>query len=344
MQTITKFLALFITAAFFVGCGGGAPKPEAQLPKWYLNPQLSDASTYYAVGEGATKDEAKLNALNAIAGEISTTVSSNMESNAQSHTTNSGESVTKDVKLNIKSSVDKIKFTSAKVIENAFANGKFYSYVSVDRGLLFNALKKTLDANFNKATSLWEHMQSAGIFEVFKKGKELKNIITKTMPSIAITKAVNPNFDDSNYIQTLEAISNNLRSAKTQAVVYVHSINADTFADVLKKYISSFNMNLISSPSQAHDRSKLMVVEISYSAKPKKVKTTDPRLRGASFADVKIKIKTKDANGKIVAENLIRVINISKEGYQNAVVKTAKFERELKKKGLMNILLENSAK
>ena len=340
-----KQTIFILIATFFVACGGATPaaKPaSATLPSWYLNPQQSDSSTYYAVGEGANKNEAKLNALNTIAGEISTSVSSSIDSSSSSNTTDAGEVVSKQVKIDLKSSVEKIKFTSAKVIENSFSNGTFYSYVSVDRTTLFNALNKEFEVKYNKAASLWSHMEKHGVFEVFKSGKKLNSLIAKAMPQLSILKAVNSDFDQATYTANLETIQNNAREMQARAVVYVKDMGATPYAELVKKYISAANLNLISSRAQASDPSNLLVVEVSYDAKPKNVKSSDPRLRGASFADVKITIATKNANGKTVAQNIISVLNISKEGYNDAALKTAKFERELSKKGILNILVENS--
>ena len=77
-------------------------------------------------------------------------------------------------------------------------------------------------------------------------------------------------------------------------------------------------------------------------AKKKKVKTTNPRLRGASFADVKIILTSLNANNKILSKNIVNVVNISKEGYNAAKIKTQKFEKQIKKVGILNILSKST--
>jgi hypothetical protein len=101
-------------------------------------------------------------------------------------------------------------------------------------------------------------------------------------------------------------------------------------------------MTLVSSPSIVKNKMNLLKLHVSKTAKKENIKTTDPRLKGASFAKVVVTLDTKDYTNKTLANNRIEVINISKEGYRAAVLKTKKFEREIKRRGILKILLDSA--
>lgn len=329
-----------------LGCVQPTPsgsKSIGDLPSWYLNPMKSNSQYFYGVGDGSSKEAAKTKALSQIASQISVNVSSSMDI---SEKTNNG-AYTEQTESNIKSSTENIKFTGVTIIENVFANGEFYTNLKVDRSVLFNAEKKVLDIEYDKVLSLWEHMSKTGIFEVLKNSDKLKATIGNIMstPTLPILKAIYPEFQPELYTQTLQGINNKLRDTKSTAMVFVTAKSNDALAykKVVQKYISSYGITLVDRPKEASNKNNLLIVEVNIEDKEKNVKTTDPRLKGATFADVSIILTTKDANNKIVAQNRVAVVNISKDGYKSAVIKTAKFEREIENKGIINILLEDTS-
>lgn len=340
------FKAIFLSAVIslsFLGCGGSAPQPKSHstsstMPSWYLSEVPTDSINFYGVGEGSTKESAKAKALAQISGVISTTVESAMEM-SESDSTQNG--YTQESKSNIKSSTDSIKFTGITIIDTAYIGGKFYTYLKVDRDVLFSSLKRGLDNDYKKALNLFNNMQSKGSFEILKNSLKLTNMINKILskPTIEILKSINSNFNSTEYREKVIAIKNNLGSVKSDIVVYLKSQNrlSSYYKDIVEKYISSYGLSIVESK---RGRKNLLVIDISVKAKNKNVKTSDPRLRGASFADVTISLTTRNYRGKIVAQNRVTVINISKDGLNSAKIKTKKFERKIKKDGILNILLK----
>ena len=140
LKIIFNTLLLSLTL-IMSGCGGAAGPSTSELPKWFLNPKPSNPVFYYGVGEGASVDAAKSNALAQIAGTISMSVSSDLEIN----TNVSNDVVDENIKSKTKSSIEKIKFTGVEVVENAQSGSKFYTLVKVDRGVLFASQKSEME-------------------------------------------------------------------------------------------------------------------------------------------------------------------------------------------------------
>jgi hypothetical protein len=333
-----KYFFSVITLAFFMsGCGGGGPS-TSELPKWYLNPPASNPILYYGVGEGANVDAAKANALAQIGGAISTSISSDMEIN----TNVSNDIVDENIVSKTKSSIEKIKFTGVSVVENKVVGSKVYSQVRVDRSVLFASQKAQMDKSYNKMKSLFKSAKSANVLDLIRDTSKIKKYAESVSVKLPILKAINPDFDKTKYENEILDISNTLRDSKRKAMVYVTHKNSKGYADVLKNYISSYGMTLISNPSSVANKNNLLKLHVSKTAKNENIKTTDPRLRGASFAKVVVTLDTKDYSNKTLANNRIEVLNISKESYAQAVVKTAKFEREINRRGILKILLDSA--
>jgi len=339
----TIFITLFLSLSF-LGCGGSTAQPKSTLssnmPSWYLSEVPTDSINFYGVGEGSTKEGAKAKALAQISGAISTTVESAMEM-SESDSTQNG--YTQESKTNIKSSTDSIKFTGITIIDTAYVDGKFYTYLKVDREVLFNSLKRDLDNDYNKALNLLKQMRSRGSFEILKKSAKLTKLVDKILskPTMEILKSINPSFNSTQYREKVIAIKTDLDNMRSDIVVYLESKDrlSSYYKDIVEKYISSYGLTIVESKRGVRN---LLVLTISVKAREKNVKTSDPRLRGASFADVTVVITTKNSVGKVVAQNRVNVINISKDGLESAKIKTKKFEREIKRKGILNILLKAS--
>jgi len=343
MKTSLKTFFSVIVALTILGCGGVTPKPKqtSSMPSWYLNELPSTSSYYYGVGEGSSKEEAKANALSNIAASISLVVSSSIEVSA---TDSSDAGYSQESKSNVKSTTEKIKFTGVRVIKNAFVNDKFYTSVSVDRDILFNTQKKILDNDYKKALNLWNQMQTQGTFAVLKNSKKLESLINTILlqPTLAILKSINPEFNATKYRDDIISIKTKLTDAKSHILVYIKSTSklSEHYKNIVEKYISAYGLTLVKTKNQVRDKKNLLIIEVSTKAKKKTVKSSDPRLRGASFAAVTVVLTTKNSKNKIVAQNRVNVTNISKDGLAEAKIKTKKFEREIKRKGILNILLK----
>lgn len=333
-RVFLKVLVL-IFVFFISGCVGTSTPTASELPKWYLNPPMSNPAFYYGVGEGSSLDAAKSNALAQVAGTISTSVSSDLEINVNT----SNGMVDENIVSKTKSSIQKIKFTGVSVVENSVARDKFYTLLKVDRGVLFASQKAQLDKSYKSMNSLYESSKKTNILQLLKNTKEIKSLADEVNVKLPILKAISADFNKAKYEKDIIDILNATRDAKREAMVYVTHIDAKNEAAVVKKHISSYGMTLIGDPSSVKNKNNLLKLNVSKTAKKENIKTSDPRLIGASFAKIVVTLDTKDHTNKTLANNRIEVINISKDGYEAAAMKTKKFEREIKQRGILNILL-----
>jgi len=341
MNNIFKTLLLSLSAIFILGCGGVSPKASSSsMPDWYLNKPMSNSLYYYGVGTASTKEGARGAALAQIGGEISTKVSHSLDMTVSEH----NDDVTSDTKIATKTSIETMKFTGVTVNENAYVNGQFYSYVQVDRDELFASQKREFDTDYKKLTSFYASAKNRNVFSLIKNKEKIDTSVIKLTGKLSILKTIKSDFNQKKYSDVLANISNDTRDAASNAMVYVTTSNATPFKAVIKQYISSYGMTLVNNPKSVKNKKNLLKVKVSKTSKKKNVKTSDPRLKGASFADVVVTLTTKDYSGKVIAQNRVKVVNISKDGYKSASVKTQKFEREIKRRGIVNILLDKSSK
>ncbi|QSZ41383.1 hypothetical protein GJV85_04435 [Sulfurimonas aquatica] len=340
MKIFLKMIFLTSLTTLFIGCGGATGPTPSALPQWYLNPPQSNQSFYYGVGEGSSKDAAKANALAQIGGTIAVNISSELDMKTEVH----NDEYSENVKTQTKASVEKIKFTGVNVIENAYIAGKYYSYLNVDRAVLFDAQESAMKVDYANIKSLYKTSKEGNIFELIKNRDKIESKISTLMSKFPILKAINSGFNESVYSSELSKIKEDLRNSPSRAMVYVSHENSKELAEVLKNHISTYGMTLVDTPRSANEQKNLLKVNVSRVAQEKNVKMSDPRLIGASFADVTVTLTTRNSTNNIIAQNRVNIINISKDGYAAAVVKTAKFEREIQKRGILNILLENAAK
>lgn len=341
MNSFFKAILLSLSSIIVIGCGGVSPKvSSSDMPDWYLNKPMSNSLYYYGVGEATTKEGARAAALAQIGGEISTKVSHSLDMTLSEH----NDDITSDTKIQTKTSIENMKFTGVTVNENAYVNGKFYSYVQVDRDTLFADQKRDFDTKYNKLTSFYASAKNRNVFSLIKNKEKINASVNELRGKLTILKTIKPDFNQKKYSNVLTNISNDTRDASSNAMVYVTTSNASPFKAVVKQYISSYGMTLVNSPKSVKNKKNLLKVKVSKTSKKKNVKTSDPRLKGASFADVVVTLTTKDYSGKVIAQNRVQVVNISKDGYKAASIKTQKFEREIKRRGIVNILLDKSSK
>jgi len=294
----TKILSIFLLVFLFIGCSNPiqqtVPKKNESFPQWILNPSPSNALFYYASADGINTAEAKNNALKQISSEISITISSNTTSTKLATTTTYEKSI-KDITNAV---TKEINFTGVTVIEQAFKNGLFYSYVRVNREILFENQFKQMNMTYNTILSLEEKINSNNIFYVFKESQNLTEKIDTILEQLAILKSIKNSFDDVPYLLKIATI-------------------------------------------QEKNKNHLIIITLDKSVKPYENRYKSQKMQDVSFADVILKVVTYDNTRKIkLAQNTINVRNASREGYEAAVIKTLKLEREIKQKGILNALLE----
>ena len=340
-----KYLFLVISVIFLIGCGGAQPKPGNSLPEWVVNSQPSSVIYYRAVGEGISKEEAKKSALQQISSEISVTISSQTTSKSTAIKSSTQDTFNREIQDVIKSSTQKIKFTGVKVLKNAFINGKYYADVEVNREVLFQAQKDAMLIEYNELQKLWKKIDSSNIFAIFTQNSKLNKMITSVMAQLPILKSINPNFDLRVYSNVVQNIRAKAMAKKADAIVYVKTNNAFNEKIVLEKAITDFGIKVVKKLSNVKNKNNLMIITIDKNSRVAINRYKTMKMRDVKFAAITLTITTYDGRGKTeLAKNIIYLKNASRDSYKDAVKKTKKFERLIKQKGILNILLENLSK
>jgi len=344
---MTKYIVASLFTIFLIGCAGGSnssvstPIQSNNLPSWAINATPSNPLYYYAVGEGSSKDEAKKNALKQISSQISVTISSSTTSTKIATNTQYSKKI-EDI---TKSSTKKINFTGAKVLKYALSNGTWYANTQVDRNILFEAQKSTMLSEYTKSKKLWNRLVKNNVLELFKEFKNLNTNISKVMAILPILKSINNNFDTKIYMNTMESIRLDVLNKKAKAIVYVKTKNAFNEKAIVEKAFSDFGIKSIKRLSNVKNKNNLLLVSIDKKVKPATNRFKSRKMKNVKFADVTLTITTFEGKGKIkLAQNIIHLKNGSRDSYKDAKNKTKKFELEIEKKGILNILLSNISK
>jgi len=127
-------------------------------------------------------------------------------------------------------------------------------------------------------------------------------------------------------------------------LVYFKKSNAAAFQNIVKKYVSQAGAKIFKDIKKINKKElkNLIIIDIKKSAKEQKMTSTSEKLKNAHFAKVAITLTVLNSDNKVLAKNIISVLNISKVSFEDAVNKTEKFEKEIKKQGILNILMGNN--
>lgn len=328
---ILASIALAITLS---ACGGSSPSPQentsANAPEWVYAAQKSTSTHYYAVGSGKSKKAARLAALD----NISSTISVSISSSTQVKKRISNSSYSRSMSQNILASTKKIKFVGTQEVKSAFVNDMFYVKMSVDKNALLKAQIKEAKNIQTKINALYDSSNANGNFYFFSNKNAFDSMMQDFFSRITIAKTINPGFDDKADLDYFNKMNKKLDGKISALSVFVGSSHGQ-YKEVLQNHLASFGVKITKT---AKKNKSAFVVKINIVGKEKKVNTQNPKLRGAKFASVNVNLQTTDSSGKIVAQNSIKLTNISKISYNDALEKGAYFNRYIKKNGLVSTL------
>jgi len=330
-----------LTLILFFGCAGVKQPKAPDIPSWILNPNTSNSMYYYAVGQGRDLEESKNDALKQISSEISITISS-MTSITKILNDKTYSKTVKDI---IKASTNKINFTNIKILKRAVVDGIFYTYIQVDRSVLFQSQKEKMLVKYNQTIKLWNRIQKSNIFILLSNYQYLIHNINEIMGQLSILKSINNNFMMKKYVTVLQDIKTKAMDRKSKAIAFVKTNSAFNEKSILEKALSDFGIKVIKKMADSYNKQNLIIIYIQKKSKPIKNRYKSWKMRNVKFALVTLIITTYDGNKKLkLAQNIIRYKNASRDGYDDAVKRTKNFVLLIKQKGIINTLLENTSK
>lgn len=323
-----KTIFIFLTLTFFSACAAmGAPSNAAM--EWINNPPADTAKYFYGVGYGATQKDAKSDALANISSKISVNVASNFSSSVTASRQGGDEEVLATTKSEVVSKSKDIEYTDVKVVESQKEDAQWAVLVEVDRAILAATYERKLQKVDDKLKAEWDVFQGAGVFEKLKLSVTINNYLKETDTFFPLLHALDSRYDDSKYTKRYLGYTKEMRKAKDELVFKIRSDrNSEPLASLIRSELSK--ENAVFSNSRYN-----VLIDITTKAKARKYPSTNEKFANLTFALRKTVIKATDKSGNIVSNAVYKTKEGSSEGFEDALARTAKYEKKIKAKGII---------
>jgi hypothetical protein len=170
-----------------------------KIPDWFYSPPKS-ANYFYGAGEGRDVEEAKVSALNFIAGEINTAVSSSFSKSEGYSNYNGNSNFYRSVKSKTRSEVKKINFTNIEFVKTVKVGNKIYLLVRIDKQKLFNSLKTKFEMLDNEIDTKISSASHYSLLEQLISINKVQPKIEQAISLATILSTLNPNFPIQTYV------------------------------------------------------------------------------------------------------------------------------------------------
>lgn len=302
---------------------------------WVNNPPADDSKYFYAVGYGETQRDAKSDALSTISAKISVDVSSNFSNSVTATRQGGNEDVLRETKNEVVSKSKNIEYTDVKVQESTQEAGQWALLVQVDRAILTATYERKLDKVDTKLKTEWKFFKEASIFEKLKLSVDMEGLLKETDSFFPLLHALNVSYDDSKYTSRYTEYTREMRKARNELVFkIVNDEKSESLASLIKSKLSAQNATFSS-------RNYNVLIDINTKAKKRVFKSTNAKFAGLTFALRKTTIKATDKNGNIVSNAVYKTKEGSSEGFEDAVQRTAKYEKKIKELGIIKFITGN---
>ena len=176
-----KIFFSFFLLILFIGCSN-----KINPPKWYNNSHISKNSyILYGTGEGLSKQSAINYALNQIAAQIHTSISSEVYISKSQNEHNKKINFSKTVEQTIKQKIENFNVYNYKILKLKKVKNIYFTLVSVNKIELANIIYKK---NADKLNNLKDNFKNADYLHKFKIAqKEIQLIKKGLIPSLYIS-------------------------------------------------------------------------------------------------------------------------------------------------------------
>lgn len=328
---------IFLALIFLSACGASASPSlnNSAAKNWLNNPPSDTSENFYAVGYGETQKDAKSDALSTISAKISVNVASNFSNSVTASRQNGDEDVLSITKNEVVSQSKNIEYTDVKVIESHNDGKQWIVLVEVDRDILTATYERKLDKVDNKLKAEWEVYLEAGVFEKLKISVTIENYLKETDNFFPLLHALKSNYDDSKYTKRYLNYTKEIRKAKDELVFKIKADkNSKPLASLIRSELSSQNATF-------SDTNYNVLINITTKAKMKKYPSTNEKFDKLTFALRTTLIKATGKNGNIVSNAVYKTKSASSEGFEDAILRTAKYEEMIVKKGIIAFITGN---
>jgi hypothetical protein len=317
---LQKSLSVLFVLLFGMGCVGSPSYPD-----WFSKTPHDTAQYIYGARDGATKEEAISNSLNAIASKIRVSVESTSSIRTNIRIDNEDEEYSKDLTQTIKNNVQKIEFSNYIVKkEEKLSDEKYAVLVQVDKALNAKLLLTKIDTDIAKYNQLLATNHKNPIATVKTYNQSIKQIKNRNLIDCSTVKNFMPNSNVNEKINQLLEIEKKMTQYQGNIIFAIKGDNS-AYQDVLTKQITEKGFRTSGGSSS---------ITISM-----KVNETKLKVLGNNILKSSIQL-TVESGGTVIGQSRIMVGAKSRTGYDQARDFTLqKFEARLRDKKIIENLL-----
>jgi len=328
MKYILKLLLLV-----FVGLSSVYASESSM--SWINSPPADDAKFFYGVGYGETQRDAKSDALANISAKISVSISSTFSSSLTAIRQDGDESVLSETKNDVISETKNIEYTDVKVLESAKESEQWVVLVEVNRAILSASYERKLKLVDTKLKTEWKFFQEAGIFEKLKLSVDIEALLKKTDTIFPLLYTLNSSYDNSKYTSRYTEYTRKMRQSRNELVFkIIYDDNSEPLASLIKAELSAKNATFNSLKYN-------VLINITTKAKKRKYKSSNAKFANLTFALRLTTITATDKNGNVVSNTVYKTKEGSSDGFEDAIARTAKYEKKIKQLGIIKFITGN---
>ena len=326
---------LFVFGILFLSACGTLNASQKQSADWTQNPPADTPFSFYGVGYGDTLEEAKNDALSGISSKISVSVASTFNSSVTATRVGNDEEVLKNIKNDVVAKSKEIEYSNVKVVKSKKTDDGYVVLVEVDRDDLARSYKRKLDKIDDKIQTEWELFQNASAFEKLKIANNIERYLAQTDTIFPLLHILDESFDDSKYTKRYKMYTKAIRKAKNSLKIKIVSDeNSESLVSLLKEKLSDEGVKL-------SNNNYNVLLKITTKAKKRRYRSSNPKFANVVFALRKTTIKAYDADGNVISNVVYKTKEGSTEGFEDAIAKTAKYEKKIAQMGVFNFITGN---
>jgi len=326
------FVSFFI---FFLTACGSIASETVKNDNWQNNPPADTPHYFYGVGYGKTLKEAKNDALSAISSKISVSVSSTFQSSVTASRVGDDEDVLKNIKNELVAKSKEIEYSNVKVLKSKETSDGYVVLVQVNRDDLVRNYKRKLKKIDNKLKTEWEIFQKASPFEKLKLASKIEKYLYQTDMIFPLLNTLDENFDDSKYQKRYTKYTKAIREAKNNLYVKIkYDKNSESLVSLISEYLSDEGVKF-------SNKNYNVLLEVKTKAKKRRYRSTNEKFANLTFALRKTTIIAYDKNGNVISNVVYKTKEGSSQGFEDAIAKTAKYEKKIKQLGIINFITGN---
>jgi hypothetical protein len=315
-------LLLLLFLLLLTGCFGTKPKVEP----WFYTPPRDNSATLYGVGDGASFESAKAEALSAISHHISMTLQSSYEKSDQAIRKDGNEKTLQEIRHHIKTQAKSIRFTKVNVVKEQVLEKRVYLLVSVDRAKLYKEHQRQLDKKLKKIDREIKASSALSPLERFIALKHFDDVSVALYATVALLRAIDSRRQLSVYEHKIAAYDAQYLKAKNSLKLHVKSNReSQMFKLVLQKALMNLGVKLVEKGADG-------IIEVSSHSKKDKI-------MGYNIEKCFIHVKMSSAKKSGIASQDYVIVGKSKidfsQSHHNCVTK---FESRISDEGIFKSL------